>query len=52
MALSSKEKEAANLIAAKEASKQRRFKTALFEGKLTKRNRPEVRGYSGPVGER
>ena len=52
MALSSKEKEAANLISTKEAHKRRRFQHALFNGKLTKKQRPEVRGYSGPVGER
>lgn len=51
MALSSEEKQRENLAAQKSAHKVSKFQRALFHGKLTKKQRPVVNGYSGPVGK-
>ena len=40
-----------NLIAQKAEHRRLRFARALFNGTLTKRNRPDVRLYSGPIAE-
>lgn len=41
-----KAKELANLPKLKEAHRRLRFMRALFHGKLTKKSRPVVQGYS------